>query len=394
MTIDDDNSIYVGGIPYDCTEENIRRVFDLYGSVIAVKIINARDVGGKCYCFVTFTNPRSAIDAINDMNGRTIGGRVVKVNEVNARGAGRPPPPPFHRSSERDMDWNNRGGRGDRERGGYDHERGDRYRNNADRSQDRDMPPREAGYDRPRGDYDRNRDHYLDRDQIRGPEQHYEQERNRSHDRDRGKEHNLDEYDHPHDYDRNRERSLDRDQVRGRDYHERERSRSRSQDRARSKENNLDLKRDTEVDRRIENDRKDVDKEHLSRTQSGSHFNDRRSRELSSSSNDNYNDEVKGRLDVSTQKHGDLEKKISQIKERLEEKDHIVSELKKKSQKLEDSVASAKRLTSQRQLQLSMLQRCFLQVKDYKEKLKNSEHELQALVDTVMADVDYGGEDD
>lgn len=34
------------------------------------QIINERGVGGKCYGFVTFTNPRSAIDAINDMNGR------------------------------------------------------------------------------------------------------------------------------------------------------------------------------------------------------------------------------------------------------------------------------------------------------------------------------------
>lgn len=38
MTIDDDNSIYVGGLPYDSTEDSIRRVFDLYGSVIAVKV--------------------------------------------------------------------------------------------------------------------------------------------------------------------------------------------------------------------------------------------------------------------------------------------------------------------------------------------------------------------
>ncbi|KAK9268477.1 hypothetical protein L1049_000228 [Liquidambar formosana] len=71
MTIDDDNSIYVGGLPYDATDESIRRVFDLYGSIVAVKIINDLGIGGKCYGFVTFTNPRSAIDAINDMNGRT-----------------------------------------------------------------------------------------------------------------------------------------------------------------------------------------------------------------------------------------------------------------------------------------------------------------------------------
>ena len=37
---------------------------------IQMQIINDRQVGGKCYGFVTFTNPRSAVDAINDMNGR------------------------------------------------------------------------------------------------------------------------------------------------------------------------------------------------------------------------------------------------------------------------------------------------------------------------------------
>ncbi|KAA8535032.1 hypothetical protein F0562_030035 [Nyssa sinensis] len=51
MTIDDDNSVYVGGLPYDASEDHIREVFGLYGSVVAVKIIKDRAVGGKCYGF-------------------------------------------------------------------------------------------------------------------------------------------------------------------------------------------------------------------------------------------------------------------------------------------------------------------------------------------------------
>ncbi|XWS71975.1 hypothetical protein CRYUN_Cryun02cG0000900 [Craigia yunnanensis] len=86
MTIDDDSSVYVGGLPYDATEASIRRVFSLYGAVVAVKIVNDHTTRGKFYGFVTFTNPRSAYDAINDMNGRTIDGRVVRVNEVTTRG--------------------------------------------------------------------------------------------------------------------------------------------------------------------------------------------------------------------------------------------------------------------------------------------------------------------
>lgn len=38
MTIDDENSVYVGGLPYDATEESIRKAFDFYGRVVAVKV--------------------------------------------------------------------------------------------------------------------------------------------------------------------------------------------------------------------------------------------------------------------------------------------------------------------------------------------------------------------
>lgn len=38
MTIDDESSIYVGGLPYDATEDSVRRVFDSYGEVVAVKV--------------------------------------------------------------------------------------------------------------------------------------------------------------------------------------------------------------------------------------------------------------------------------------------------------------------------------------------------------------------
>uniref|UniRef100_A0A6V7QQD1 RRM domain-containing protein n=1 Tax=Ananas comosus var. bracteatus TaxID=296719 RepID=A0A6V7QQD1_ANACO len=56
MTIDDELHLR-GWAPLRRLEESLRRVFDLYGAVVAVKIINDRQVGGKCYGFVTFTNP-------------------------------------------------------------------------------------------------------------------------------------------------------------------------------------------------------------------------------------------------------------------------------------------------------------------------------------------------
>lgn len=43
---------------------------DIVCKIWSLQIINDRSTRGKCYGFVTFTNPRSAIDAINDMDGR------------------------------------------------------------------------------------------------------------------------------------------------------------------------------------------------------------------------------------------------------------------------------------------------------------------------------------
>ncbi|KAF8097850.1 hypothetical protein N665_0280s0049 [Sinapis alba] len=89
MTMDDNNSVYVGGLPYDITDEDLRRVFSPYGAVLNVKIVNDQSVRGKCYGFVTFSNRRSADDAIQGMDGKSIGGRVVRVNEVTTRFVGR-----------------------------------------------------------------------------------------------------------------------------------------------------------------------------------------------------------------------------------------------------------------------------------------------------------------
>ena len=38
MTIDDESSIYVGGLPYDATKDSIHRVFELYGAILDVKV--------------------------------------------------------------------------------------------------------------------------------------------------------------------------------------------------------------------------------------------------------------------------------------------------------------------------------------------------------------------
>lgn len=332
MTVDDENSVYVGNLPYDATEDSIRSVFDLYGQIIAVKIINDRGVGGKCYGFVTFTNPRSAVDAISDMDGRTVDGRVVKVNEVKSRGGrsnfGRDN---FRRNNDRDMELD-RGRDRDKERD---------YGRVRDRSREWS---RDHDQEKERG-YDRARDRFIDRD--------------RGHDRDK----DMDEIEHEHERDRDqtweKDRQMDRD-------HEKEIRRN-------------------DIHHRSGNKYKDQ----TGKLQNGSDFNDRHSREhQSGSSHGDYDHQVAKQLDVSRHKIEELQKEVYRMEELVEERGDHVSKLQEKSQKLEDALASAKKLTSNRKKQLIKLHKCFLNMKEYSEKLKSCEEELQALVGSTLKELE------
>lgn len=337
MTIDDESSVYVGGLPYNVNDDSLRDLFAIYGSIVAVKIINDRSTRGKCYGFVTFTNPRSAIDAINDMDGRTINGRVVRVNGVKTRGGrwgfGREGLP---RSNERGMD---------RERGRH----------------------RERDYDH---DRDRHLDRYSDRSRERG--------RSRDHDLDRERE-----YEHAHGHDYERDHLVDRDEDAGRDVVDDEQEHSREHVRI----HDMDTDGDMPIDRRDLNDANQ-----FSRKRRGSSPNSLHSRELSSDLLYDSYDQTKEQLEISIQKHEELKDEISHMEETLDEKQQFILELQKKSKKLEDSLTSAKKLTSRRKMQLTKLHKCYLQIRDYSSKLKSCEQELQSLVDSALAESDFGND--
>lgn len=350
MTIDDDSSIYVGGLPYDATEETIRTVFNLYGAILDVKIINDQRTRGKCYCFVTFTNPRSAMDAMNDMNGRTIDGRVVKVNGVRARGG----------------------------RSNFGRER--YYYHNDERNGDWD-----CGRDRDR-DYDRDNN---DRDGYRNRSSEWTRDRDRSRDRDQDRDRR---FEHMHDYDQAREPMVDNDWNREDDRVENEQEHSRGHGGDVDRDHNLDLNVDRKMDRSSDPDRSfDEDRKDQSRRNTDLNVANQHSMDLSSDSTGTHNDQAEAQLERSTQQLDQLKQEVSHMEERVEEKRLHVKELQKQSKKLEDALISAKKNSSYRQMQLMKLHKCFLQVKDYTERLKTSEKELQALIDTTISEIDGDG---
>ncbi|WP_366949841.1 RNA-binding protein [Immundisolibacter sp.] len=83
-------SIYVGNLPFSATEDQVRALFEQYGTVQSVKLINDRETGRpRGFAFVEM-EPSAAAAAIQHLNGTDMGGRALRINEAQER-APRPP---------------------------------------------------------------------------------------------------------------------------------------------------------------------------------------------------------------------------------------------------------------------------------------------------------------
>ena len=74
-------NIYVGNLPYQMADEDLRELFSSYGSVSDSKVIADRDTGrSKGFGFVEMPNQSEGEDAIEQLNGKEVEGRNIKVN--------------------------------------------------------------------------------------------------------------------------------------------------------------------------------------------------------------------------------------------------------------------------------------------------------------------------
>lgn len=78
--------LYVGNLPYSATEQSLRDAFAASGTVDTVTLITDRDTGqSKGFAFVEMASDREAQAATEAMNGKTLDGRQIKVNEAKPR---------------------------------------------------------------------------------------------------------------------------------------------------------------------------------------------------------------------------------------------------------------------------------------------------------------------
>jgi len=75
--------LYVGGLPYSTTDDELRESFSQAGAVESATVIVDRMSGrSKGFGFVEMTNDDDADKAIEMWNGKELGGRTLTVNEA------------------------------------------------------------------------------------------------------------------------------------------------------------------------------------------------------------------------------------------------------------------------------------------------------------------------
>ena len=80
------NKLYVGNLAYSIRDEDLQQSFSQFGTVTSAKVMMDRDTGrSKGFGFVEMGSDAEAQAAINGMNGQSIGGRAVVVNEARPR---------------------------------------------------------------------------------------------------------------------------------------------------------------------------------------------------------------------------------------------------------------------------------------------------------------------
>src|SRR5437773_2641138 len=75
--------LYVGGLPYSSTEQQLQELFSQHGSVTSAKIITDKYTGqSRGFGFVEMATGEEAQKAITALNGTQLDGRTLTVNEA------------------------------------------------------------------------------------------------------------------------------------------------------------------------------------------------------------------------------------------------------------------------------------------------------------------------
>nr|DBA28420.1 TPA: hypothetical protein GDO54_008791 [Pyxicephalus adspersus] len=79
----DEGKLFIGGLSFDTNEQSLEQVFSKYGQVSDVVVVKDRETKrSRGFGFVTFENPDDAKDAMQAMNGMSVDGRQIRVDQA------------------------------------------------------------------------------------------------------------------------------------------------------------------------------------------------------------------------------------------------------------------------------------------------------------------------
>ena len=91
--------LYVGNLPYDVTEPELREFFSPIGPLSSVILPVDRETGKRRgFAFIEFSDQSQAAEAISRFNNQPFRERAIVINEARARGESRPDSGPGARS--------------------------------------------------------------------------------------------------------------------------------------------------------------------------------------------------------------------------------------------------------------------------------------------------------
>ena len=83
------NRLYVGNLPFHATEDLIQQHFAAAGEVSSVHLMLDRMSGqSRGFCFVEMSSPEAAQQAIQQLNGKELAGRALRVDIAEERRGG------------------------------------------------------------------------------------------------------------------------------------------------------------------------------------------------------------------------------------------------------------------------------------------------------------------
>ena len=80
--------LYVGNLPFTITEAELRTLFEPHGAIDRISVITDRETGRpRGFAFVEMADVAGADAATRGLDGQSVGGRALRVNEATDRSA-------------------------------------------------------------------------------------------------------------------------------------------------------------------------------------------------------------------------------------------------------------------------------------------------------------------